>query len=140
MARVERIGLIGYSKHGARYARHLRDDCPHLRLAAVSRRDATQLAVAARETGAAPYGVGRALCTQAEVDAVIAVVPPTLHLDIVRAASAARLPLLLEKPASPTLADGRAMRAALAASPSPVMIAQTLRYNSAVRAMLAACP
>ncbi|MEO8604501.1 MAG: Gfo/Idh/MocA family oxidoreductase [bacterium] len=140
MAQVERIGLIGFGKHGERYARHLRADFPDLRLAAVSRRDPQRLAATARETGAEPYADWRALFDTAKVDAVITVVPPTLHADIVRAAAAARIPLLLEKPAAPTLSDGRAMRAALAATPTPVMVAQTLRYNAVVRAMLAARP
>jgi predicted dehydrogenase len=50
------------------------------------------------------------------------------------------VPLLLEKPAAPNLADGRAMLAALRRQPIPVMVAQTLRYNGVVRAVLAALP
>jgi len=138
--RVERIGLIGIGKHGLRYARHLRADFPDLQLAAIARRDAQQLAAAARETGATPYVDWREMIATGGLDAVVAVVPPTLHLDIVRAATAARMPLLLEKPAAPSLADGHAMRTALAAAPTPVMVAQTLRYNAVVRAMLAALP
>jgi len=138
--RVERIGLIGVGKHGQRYARHLRDDFPDLRLSAISRRDPERLAATARATGAVPFADWRGMFDGADLDAVIAVVPPTLHADIVRAAALARVPLLLEKPAAPTLADGRAMRAALAASPTPMMVAQTLRYNGVVCAMLAARP
>lgn len=136
---VERIGLIGFGKHGMRYARHITEELPDLRLAAVARRDAAQLdAVAA--LGAEPFDDYRVMIARARLDAVIAVVPPTLHLDIVRAAAVAGLPLLLEKPAAVSRADGEAIRAALAAHPIPVMVAQTLRYNAVVRAMLAARP
>lgn len=138
--RVERIGLIGAGKHGSRYARHLREDCPDLRLAAIARRDPERLAALARETSATPFADWRELIGAGGVDALIAVVPPTLHREIVQAAAAAGVPLLLEKPAAPTLADGRAMRRALAAAPVPVMVAHTLRYNAVVQTLLAARP
>ncbi|MBX3028455.1 Gfo/Idh/MocA family oxidoreductase [bacterium] len=137
--RVERIGLIGLGKHGLRYARHITGELPDLALVAVARRDAAQLE-AARAFGAEGFADYRAMIERARLDAVIAVVPPTLHLDIVRAAAAAGLPLLLEKPAAPTLADGRAMLAFLRSQPIPVMVAQTLRYNGVVRALTAALP
>lgn len=134
---MARIGLIGLGKHGMRYARHITADLPDLTLAAVARRDAAQLD-AVRALGAAPYADYRTMIAEARLDALIAVVPPTLHLDIVRTAAAAGVPLLLEKPAAPNLADGRAMLAALRQRPIPVMVAQTLRWNAVVRAMLAA--
>lgn len=137
--RVERIGLIGLGKHGLRYARHITGELPDLRLAAIARRDPGRLD-AALAFGAAAFADYRTMIAEAGLDALIAVVPPTLHLDIVRAAAAAGLPLLLEKPAAPTLADGRAMLATLRRQPIPVMVAQTLRYNAVVRAMLAARP
>ncbi len=137
--RVERIGLIGFGKHGQRYARHIAQDLPDLHLAAVARRDTAQFA-AVRGAGAEPYDDYRIMLACAGLDAVVAVVPPTLHRDIVAAAAAAGVPLLLEKPAAPTLADGAAMRATLRAQPLPVMVAHTLRYNSVVRALCGALP
>lgn len=135
--RVERVGLIGLGKHGLRYARHITADLPDLTLAAVARRDAAQFD-AIRALGAAPFADYRTMITEARLDALIAVVPPTLHLDVVRAATEAGLPLLLEKPAAPNLADGRAMLDLLRRRPIPLMVAQTLRWNATVRAMLAA--
>jgi predicted dehydrogenase len=134
---MERIGLIGLGKHGMRYARHITAELPDLTLAAVARRDAGQHD-AVRALGATPYADYRAMIAEARLDALIAVVPPTLHLDIVRAAAAAGLPLLLEKPAAPNLADGRAMLEVVRARPIPLMVAQTLRWNAAVRAMCTA--
>ena len=135
--RVERVGLIGFGKHGLRYARHITGELPDLTLAAVARRDEAQFD-AIRALGATPYADYREMIAEAGLDVLIAVVPPTLHLDIVRAAADAGLPLLLEKPAAPNLVDGRAMLAALRERPIPLMVAETLRWNHVVRAMLAA--
>ncbi len=135
--KIERIGLIGAGKHGSRYARHIREDFADLELTALSRRDPERLRADAQNYAATAYADYRDLIASGTVDALIAVVPPHLHRDVVRAAAAADLPLLLEKPAAPSLAVGRDMLAALAARPVPVMVAQTLRYNAAVRAIRA---
>lgn len=137
---VRRIGLIGVGKHGVRYARHIRDDLPDLELAALARRDAAQVEAAAREFGGRPFTDYRQLIAEGGVDAVIVVVPPTLHAEVVDCAARAGLPVLLEKPAAPSLAVGRTLRATLRRHPVPLMVAQTLRYNAVVRALLAALP
>jgi predicted dehydrogenase len=62
-----------------------------------------------------------------------------LHADIVGCAARADLPLLLEKPAAPSLAVGRTLLAIQRQHSTPVMVAQTLRYNGVVRALGAAC-
>jgi predicted dehydrogenase len=135
---VRRIGLIGMGKHGTRYARHVRDEAPALELAAIARRDADKAAAAAREYGARAYADYRALIDDGGVDAVVAVVPPALNVDIVARAARAGIPVLLEKPAATSMTAGRAMLTALAENPTPVMVAQTLRYNGVVRALAAA--
>lgn len=131
-----RIGLIGAGKHGARYIRHIRDDCPGIDIVAVSRRDPVKLRATAEELGVRGFSSSRELIAAGGLDAVIAVVPPTLHLDIVRDAARAGLPVLLEKPAAPNLGVGREMLAILKEDPIPVMVAQTLRYNGVVRRLL----
>lgn len=135
---VIRVGLIGIGKHGTRYARHLRDDLPGVELAAVARRDPEQAAAAGLVFGARAFTDYRELIARGGVDAVVVVVPPTLHVDVVTHAARAGLPVLLEKPAAPDLAAGRALLAVLRAHPIPLMVAHTLRYNAAVRALLAA--
>ena len=132
------IGLIGTGKHGLRYARHIQNDLPDLKLVAVARRDAAKLESTARELGVRACGDYREMMRLDGVDAVVAVVPPTLHVDIVRCAAETGRPLLLEKPAAPSLGEGRAMLELLRARPIPVMVAQTLRYNAVVRALGAA--
>ena len=136
---VRRIGLIGVGKHGARYARHIRQDVPGVELAAIARRDAAKAATAEREFGVRAYTDYRELIERGEVDAVVAVVPPTLHLDILTCAARAGTPLLIEKPAATNLAVGRAMIAELRAHPIPLMVAHTLRYNAVVRTLQRAC-
>jgi predicted dehydrogenase len=71
-----------------------------------------------------------------DVDAVVAVVPPVLHADIAARACRAGKPLLLEKPLAPTLADGRRIRDLADAAGWRCMVAQTLRFNTVVRALL----
>jgi predicted dehydrogenase len=130
-----RVGLIGTGKHGSRYARHIRDDCPEIELAAVCRRDAAKLAAAVQEFGGRPYTDYRELIASSDVEAVIAVLPPTMHPRIVAAACERGVPLLLEKPAAPNLSAGAEMLRSLRQRPIPVMVAQTLRYNTVVGAL-----
>lgn len=136
--RVIRLGLIGTGKHGVRYARHIRDDCPDAQLVAIARRDAAKAAALAEEVGVRAYTDYRELIAREDLDAVIVVVPPGFHADIVTCAAQARLPILLEKPAATSVAAGEMMRAALHEQRVPLMVAHTLRYNAVVRAVLAA--
>jgi predicted dehydrogenase len=103
--------------------RHIREDCPGIE-------------AIAEDLGAKAFPSHRELIAAGEVDAVIAVVPPTLHFDIVREAARAGIPVLLEKPAAPNLGVGREMLAVLEQRPVPVMVAQTLRYSGVVRRLL----
>ncbi len=137
MARVG-IGLIGVGKHGIRYARHIVQDLPHLRLVAIARRDLGLARQQAGELGCRAYGHYGDLITAPDVEAVIVVVPPTLHCDIMQAVAAARKPVLLEKPAAVNMADGRRILEAVRAAGIPVMVAQTLRYSAVVRTVMAA--
>src|SRR5271167_1348565 len=102
-----RLGLIGVGKHGGRYARHIVQDMPGLRLAGIARRDLDAARAQAAELGCRAYGDYRELFAAPDIDAVIAVVPPTLHPDILDAAAAEHRPLLLEKPAAPSLEVGQ---------------------------------
>jgi predicted dehydrogenase len=131
------IGLIGVGKHGVRYATHLtRDMGDALRLVAIARRDIEAARRQAAELGCRAYGDYRELIVAPDVDALIAVVPPTAHPSILEVAAAARRPVLLEKPAAAHLADGQRMLRAVRAAGLPVMVAQTIRYTSVVRLLL----
>lgn len=134
------IGLIGVGKHGSRYAKHITEDLPQLRLVAIACRDAEGRRAAAEQFRCQGYADYRDLLAASDVDVVAIVVPPMLHLEIIEAAAAAGKPVLLEKPAAVNVATGRKMLRAVRQAGIPVMVAQTLRYNGVVRAMRAALP
>jgi predicted dehydrogenase len=127
------VGLIGTGKHGARYAAHVGADVPELVLAAVSRRDAAAGAAQAATWHCRFHADWRALVADPAVDAVIAVVPPSLHPEVATAVAAARKPLLIEKPLASTGAAAREIVRVLRTAGVPVFMAHTLRWNSVVR-------
>ncbi len=131
-----RLGLIGTGKHGMRYAQHILRDMPQTRLVGLARRNPDAARAQAEELGCRAYADYRELLAAPDIDAVIVVVPPTLHVDILEAAAAQRRPVLLEKPAAPTLEAGRRLLRAVRAAGIPVMVAQTLRYNGVVRRLM----
>lgn len=134
------IGLIGVGRHGVRYANHLIQDVASARLVAIARRNRVEAERQAEKYGCRAYADFRELIAAPDVDAVIAVVPPTLHKEIVHRAAKERKPLLLEKPVAPNLVDGREMLATVRAAGIPVMVAQTLRYNGVVRKLMELIP
>ncbi len=129
------VGLIGAGKHGRRYTHHIRADVPELALAALCRRDAVRGREQARALGCRFHDDWAALIADPAVEAVIAVVPPTLHPALAAAVAAARKPLLIEKPLAPTAAAAREMVRVLGAAGVPVLMAHTLRWNTVVRAI-----
>jgi predicted dehydrogenase len=133
--KISRIGLIGLGKHGSRYAAHVEEDFPDLQVTAVCRGTPGLLARDAARAGARGFADFRDLLRSGSCDAVIAVVPPHLHLAIVEGCCAAGLPLLLEKPAAIDLESARAMQRLVSDHPIPLMVAQTLRYNAVVRTL-----
>jgi predicted dehydrogenase len=134
------VGLIGTGTHGVRYARHILADVPELRLVGIARRNLAQARRQAEEYRCRAFGDYRDLIAAPEVEAVIVVVPPSLHAEIVENAAAARRAVLLEKPAATTLTAGRRMLAAVRAAGVSVMVAQTLRFNGVVRCLLEKLP
>jgi predicted dehydrogenase len=130
------IGLVGAGKHGERYLRHAAEDVPELRVALVCRRDAEAGHAQAARTGARFVADFRELVVSPEIEAVIAAAPPTLNLEIARLAAGAGKALLIEKPLAANLAE--AAEICRVAERVPAMVAQTLRFNSVVRAVRAA--
>jgi predicted dehydrogenase len=130
------IGLIGVGTHGTRYATHITRDLPDLRLVAIARRDAAAGRLQAAQFGCRAYVDYHEMMAAPDIDAVILVVPPTAHPEIMAAAAAARRPVLLEKPAAANLNDGLRILHAVRAAGIPVMVAQTVRFTSVVRVLL----
>jgi len=136
-----RVGLIGVGKHGQRYARHIRDDLAgEVRLVALARRDRAKAEALAEEFRCRAYRDYHELIAARDVEAVIVVVPPILHGEVVGAAAAARKAILLEKPAAVSLAVGRELLNVVRRAGVPVMVAQTLRYNAVVKVIRDALP
>lgn len=126
------VGIIGTGRHGSRYARHILDDVPGLRLAAISRRSPAgdeQAAV----WGCVRHRDWRDLVADPQVEAVIAVVPPVLNLEIARFCASAGKPLLIEKPFAASSAEGVEIVALFAAANIPLTCGQTLRFNPVIR-------
>jgi predicted dehydrogenase len=134
------VGLIGAGKHGRRYAEHLARDVPALRLVAVARRDAVAGGALARDLGCRLLPDWRALVDDPEVEAVVVVVPPSLHPAIAAAVAAAGKPLLIEKPLATTGAAARAVVETITRAGIPCLMAHTLRWNAVVETLRAAIP
>jgi predicted dehydrogenase len=130
------IGLIGVGHHGIRYARHLLlQDVPGAVLRAACRQRPERGLDLPGSDSVRIYGDPRSLITDPTVDAVVVVTPPVLSRDICHQCIQARKPLLIEKPLSVSSEDARAMADASAQAGVPLMTAQTLRFDSTIRAL-----
>jgi predicted dehydrogenase len=127
------VGLIGLGKHGERYLTHIRRDATGLRIAALCRRDEDAGRAIAAEVGARFHPRAADLIADPEVRAVIAVVPPSAHGEIVEGAARERKPLLIEKPFAMTAEEGFRLRDLLAEQRVPCLVAHTLRFGDVVR-------
>jgi len=129
------VGVVGAGKHGERYIRHIHEDVPELSVRLLCRRDRAAGRAQAERFGARYLDDFRALVASPEIAAVIAVVPPTLNVEICTAAARAGKAILVEKPLAVGVAGGVEIRRAVDAAAVPCMVAQTLRFNSVVRAV-----
>lgn len=127
------IGLIGVGRHGMRYARHLLDDVPGAALKAVCRRRPEEGFDLPGAGSITVYGEARAIIDDPSVEAVIAVTPPVISLDICRLAVQARKPVLIEKPLAVSADDARAMVTTAREAGVPIMTAQTLRFDATIQ-------
>ena len=129
-----RIGLIGAGTHGSRYLRHALKDVPDMVPTALCRRDRTAGEKLAGELGCRYHAEPLALIEEPSVDGVIICTPPSTHFELAAAVLAAGKPLLLEKPMTGTLAEAeRLTERDASSSASPLMLAQTLRWNPVIR-------
>jgi predicted dehydrogenase len=132
------LGLVGLGRHGSRYAKHLlAGDVPGARLAAFWRLDPAKASTSSAELGVRSEPSIEALAAAPDVDAVLAVIPAGAHEAVARAAAAVGKPLLIEKPLARTTAEGARIVAAMKAAGAPLMVAQTLRFDPLVPALIA---
>jgi predicted dehydrogenase len=128
-----RVGVIGLGVHGMRYVRHLAKDVPEARLAAVCRRDAVQAERVGREWSVPHFTDPVRLLEHPDVGAVVIVTPPPTHLPLASLALERGKPVLLEKPMTQALDEAYELERLVQASGTPLFLAQTLRYNPALR-------
>jgi predicted dehydrogenase len=129
---VLQVGLIGLGVHGRRYARHLTEGVPGLRLVAVCRRHRGELDKAAQDFGVTAYDDAEALVDDPEVHAVLVITPPPTHLPLASLAIDRGKPVLVEKPFTQTLGEAQELQALVNRSGVPLFLAQTLRYDAAL--------
>jgi predicted dehydrogenase len=128
-----RVGVIGLGVHGQRYLRHLSQDVPGAGLAAVCRRDSARAQQAGREWGVPAFTNPKELLEHPDVDAVAIITPPPTHLPLAVAALERGKPVLLEKPLTQVLDEAHELERVVHETGTPLFLAQTLRYNVALR-------
>jgi predicted dehydrogenase len=128
-----RLGFLGCGRHGERYLRHATHDVTTAQPVALWRRDRARAQTLARTYGVRVAASAQELVERDDVDAVVVLTPPALHRDEVLRIARAGKPVLVEKPVTANLAQAQQLMEAAAAV--PVMVAQTLRYNPALRAI-----
>jgi len=127
-----RFGIIGVGRHGSRYARHITRDMEDAILSAFSRSNRDDGLRFAEETGSSFHHDWRDLVDSPEVDAVVLAATTNLHEPVTLRAVEAGKPILLEKPLARNSAEGKRICDAAEQFDTPVMVAQTLRYNTVV--------
>jgi predicted dehydrogenase len=99
-----RVGLIGCGAIGAWHARIVAER-PGAVLAAVCDIVPAQAERLAERFGAAAFDDAADLFARTRLDAVIIATPERAHVEAARLAAAAGVPMLIEKPVAPTVAD-----------------------------------
>jgi len=130
---VFRLGVIGAGTHGSRYLRHAARDVPGMTATALCRRNETEGRALAAELGCRYYRKTADLIADSTVDGVLVCTPPASHFQLARDVMKAGKPLLLEKPLTGTLEQAEQLARLDADSGTPLMLAQTLRWNPVIR-------
>ncbi len=129
------IGLIGAGRMGQVFGHHLAFSVPGVKLIAVADANGAQAAdVAARFGAAASYADYQALLERRAVDAVVIATPTHTHVEVVKAAAAARKQIFCEKPLALTIAGCDDAIAAAQAAGVKLQIGFMRRYDPAYQA------
>ena len=127
------LGLIGVGRHGSRYLQHLLSVETGGELIAISRRNMEEGIRLATEYPLRFYPNYHDLLADSAIQAVLIVTPPSLHLPIALEAIQHGKAVLLEKPLALNQTQGRQLVDAATKAKIPIMTAQTLRYEPAIR-------
>ncbi len=127
------IGLIGVGKHGSRYLRHLLQDETGFRLAGISRKNQEEGVRAAKHHSLRYFPDWQELIADPDIQAVLIVTHPSLHVPMALEAIKARKAILVEKPLALNGEQGRQILQAAEQAHIPLMTAQTLRYDPTIQ-------
>ena len=127
------IGLIGLGRHGSRYLHHLLSIETGGELVAISRRNRVEGIRLATKYSLRFYPDYHDLLADSAIQAVLIVTPPSLNLPIALEAIKYGKAVLLEKPLALNHTQGRQIVEAATQAEVPLMTAQTLRYEPAIR-------
>jgi predicted dehydrogenase len=122
-----KIGLIGAGTHGMRYLRHASNDVIGMEPVMLCNRNAENAEANAKEIGCGFTTNPIELIDKS--DAVIICTPPSSHFELGKMVVDAGKPLLIEKPFTGTLSEAEILHFENSGSPTPLMLAQTLRWN-----------
>ena len=128
------IGLIGCGRAAERYYLPAFARVAEARLVAVAdplaeRRDL----IASGLAGCMAFPSAEALLEKARVAALIVATPPATHIPLAMRAVRAGIPVLVEKPLAPSMAEVPELEALVASSRGSVMLGFTRRYWTPVR-------
>lgn len=127
------LGLIGVGRHGSRYLQHLLSVETGGELIAISRRNMEEGVRLATKYSFRFYPNYHDLLADSTIQAVLIVTPPLLNLPIALKAIQLGKAVLLEKPLALNQTQGCQIVEAATKAKIPVMTAQTLRYEPAIR-------
>jgi predicted dehydrogenase len=127
-----RLALLGCGLAARLHARTLRRFRGEAVWAFASRRPGVAQEYARRYGGAAAYDSYEAALADPQVDAVLVLTPPALHLEWTERALAAGKHVIVEKPAFPRAADFDRAREAAARAGRLVLVAENYAYKPAV--------
>jgi predicted dehydrogenase len=131
---MKKVGIIGTGKHGSRYAHHIVQDVDTLQLSAICRRS-DRGREQAKEWQTRYFEDWRDLINNADVEAVIAVAPPGINLEIAKQCAATGKPLLIEKPLARNGHEAAEIVRVMAERDCELTVAQTLRYNPVIQSL-----
>lgn len=114
MNRPINIGVVGLGRLGRLYARYFTNRLPGARLYGVADIQPEAVKATVAETGARGFATTADLLADKAVDAIVVMTPTKLHGEVVIAAAEAKKAIFCEKPLSLEIAEGEAMKAAVA--------------------------
>lgn len=129
-----RVGVIGVGSMGRNHAR-VYSELEGVELVGVADADADIVESIATKCGCSSYTDFRALLDEAELDAVTIAVPTVEHLDVALEVIDRGVHLLIEKPISFSVEEGKEIIKAAAQKNLVLMIGHIERFNPAVIAL-----